>query len=262
MNGMFSPRRRCAFTLVEVLIAVGLIVVLLSLLLPALTSARSFSHREQCAENLRKIGQAVKNCLAENGDEFPFVPVQPGWQWGGVRFSAVDGSPFLDYNRPLNQCISPGDARGRATQMFCCPADRGIAGEVGDIGTGRRTACRSFGTSYRANPALFDARLAGLPDEARGLRRAEITTSPARLLVMGDAMWYEVAENTGRTADWHGEGAKANLLFLDGSVRFREVLPRGVVGPVMFDPIPTHAMPAAGVDGSTGGVRLRNDPAP
>ncbi len=40
-------------------------------------------------------------------------------------------------------------------EIFSCPADRGITDEYGEVGTGRRTAYRSFGTSYRANSLLF-----------------------------------------------------------------------------------------------------------
>jgi prepilin-type processing-associated H-X9-DG protein len=151
----------------------------------------------------------------------------------------MDESPFLDMSRPLSRWMSPSRVTGPEAAGFCCPADRGITGEASEFGTGRRTACRSFGTSYRGNAPLFDARLAGITDEPRGIRREEITATPSRLLVIGDAGWYENAEATGRNADWHGRPGYANLLFLDGSVRFREVLPRGQGGPVVFDPIPS-----------------------
>jgi prepilin-type processing-associated H-X9-DG protein len=53
---------------------------------------------------------------------------------------------------------------------------------------------------------------------------------------MGDPVWYERAEETGRSADWHGVAGAGNLLFMDGSVRFQPVRPRTVAGPIVFDP--------------------------
>jgi prepilin-type processing-associated H-X9-DG protein len=54
---------------------------------------------------------------------------------------------------------------------------------------------------------------------------------------MGDPVWYEVRESTGRVATWHGSPDAGNLLFLDGSVRFVPVEPRPEVGAAVFDPL-------------------------
>jgi prepilin-type processing-associated H-X9-DG protein len=67
---------------------------------------------------------------------------------------------------------------------------------------------------------------------------------------MGDPVWYEVAEETGRKADWHGQPNAGNLLFLDGSVRFLTVRPRRIVGPILFDPAPVGSPLAAPRPGS------------
>lgn len=239
-RGMPAQRHTRAFSLIELIAAIILISILLALFIPAMHLARSVSQREQCAENLARLGSALHHYLEDNNHQFPTVLDQPSWRYGGVRFSAADGTPFLDTNRPLNQFLIYHHA---AANAFCCPADIGITGEIPEIGTGTRSACRAFGTSYRANPSLFDSRIAGIPGKGRGLYRNEIITAPSRMLVLGDAIWYEVAESTGRNANWHQQPDTGNILFLDNSVRFQSVNPRGISGPVVLDPFPSAIQP-------------------
>jgi prepilin-type N-terminal cleavage/methylation domain-containing protein/prepilin-type processing-associated H-X9-DG protein len=59
------------FTLVEVLVVIGIIGLLMAMLLPALEVAREHANTAKCATNLRSIGQALALYTNENHGVFP-----------------------------------------------------------------------------------------------------------------------------------------------------------------------------------------------
>jgi prepilin-type N-terminal cleavage/methylation domain-containing protein len=109
-------RKRSAFTLVELLVVIGIIAVLIAILLPALNKAREQAQAVQCSSNLRQLGQAMNLYINANKQYFPKVfdfqqlgvnPDQTQWNWLAALLPHMAQnyqSVTADVHRTVNFC--------------------------------------------------------------------------------------------------------------------------------------------------------------
>jgi prepilin-type N-terminal cleavage/methylation domain-containing protein len=112
--------RRKAFTLVELLVVIGIIALLISILLPALSKARESANRTACLSNVKQITLAFIMYTGENKGSFPFCALaatpqlSEDWVWwtkSAIPYIGEHGiGPYLK--------LSPDNYK-----VLICPSD-------------------------------------------------------------------------------------------------------------------------------------------
>ncbi len=234
--------RQKAFTLIELLVVVAIIALLLSIIMPALRSAKSLAQRTVCASNLRQWSLMVKFYLDDNGNIFPDAGgTGGGWshgQWWIQRFKV--------YNDDL--------------KVLLCPTT-GLEGDIptsDGFGMGPSRADQSWGSadrpripplrwtwaSYAPNAWIMDPRYGtwgapvsgGIDPEDLCWGRLDKVPGPYQVPLFADSRWVDVwpdHTDVPNDQEWGGSGGDGymqtvtltrhgkmtNVVFMDNSSR-------------------------------------------
>jgi len=144
-------RRRKGFTLVELLVVIGIIALLIAILMPALSRAKEQANWIKCLSNMRQLGQAFTMYTNNNKGRFP-LPAVTGQKEDWIFWE--DMPVGANVNRRLSDsAIAPYLGASVSPEIFRCPSD--------DINA--RRAGSNYRFSYSANYLILRLPASGWP---------------------------------------------------------------------------------------------------
>ncbi len=134
---MYSRRvSRPGFTLVELLVVIGIIALLVSILLPALNKANEDARRVRCLSNQRQLVMAWQMYASDNkghivGANTPAYPQSPWWYWAaaGNTLETLSNGKLWPYVKNYDVYRCPND---RVMYTHTYSINGYLAGENGD----------------------------------------------------------------------------------------------------------------------------------
>ena len=121
MSYRAAPSRFAAFTLVELLVVIGIIAVLMAILLPVLAKARAQANRTVCLSNIRQLGTAILMYCNDNKGWFPTCAY-----WDSLAYKPYpeDWVHWQSNRNLMDSAVAKHVGRdGKLKELLRCPAD-------------------------------------------------------------------------------------------------------------------------------------------
>jgi prepilin-type processing-associated H-X9-DG protein/prepilin-type N-terminal cleavage/methylation domain-containing protein len=235
-----NPIRR-AFTLVELIVVIGIIAVLMALLMPAFRVARDSAHTMLCASNLKQMGIAMNAYKLDH----EFYPGHCGWSQAGnpVAIWPVRLRPYLASNRTMFYCPSRDEVFqwhlviGPPGGIYATQQDTGWGYQLGELMLNVYTFPSTYGYNDWGTlgwTVASDNRQKGLGGDIGQSRgpttpiieiTATAVTNPSEMVAIADntpdGSWdYNVDPTTPTEYPGNIHNQGGNFLFADGHVQW------------------------------------------
>lgn len=237
-------QRARGVSLLELLVALGIVSILFGLILPAVHSAREAARRAQCSNNLRQLAAGVLRYV-DNNNLFPigsFMMNPPGNPQGGpgsgshehsflIRvlpyveqislFSAFNSN--LHYTLPANTTVL-----SFGFPLLWCPSDSSVSMTSQSLSLSGPLQLRH--TSYRANSGTWSTPCriqdSSSPDFLEALNQANgivyyysrtslanITDGTSRTMLLGEGAFGKLSEADQHAWHWWASGNYADTMY-------------------------------------------------
>lgn len=231
------------FTLIEILVTIGIIGVLVAILIPVLAGGRSTAQRTASLANLRSIGQLVHAYTEQYNETYPWatggingcdIPMQflPVWQM--ARLWPVAMHEVIPPRELAPIVLSPGARREGPGQ---------------DCG---QPPSYEYSASFLARPEAWDGRATASDALLRGVTIGMVTYPSGKVLMWDWELPYknETPRKSGPDLD-----EPTPMLFVDGHGKART--PSQATAPTP-NPFPDAFAPTARLHNTPDGVRGRD----
>jgi prepilin-type N-terminal cleavage/methylation domain-containing protein/prepilin-type processing-associated H-X9-DG protein len=246
----FEKKRFSAFTLIELLVVISIIAVLISVLLPALSSALLQARKIKDQANMKSLGALAQTYASE--DPLGIIgPIHPEarnfWYEGYAEYGGGPGTmTFMNWGeefdprtRPFNRLlygprgVTANTAAGDkgVFQAFQCPGNELGWQEWPGWGSDDRETetpyYKANGTAFRMNNVPYDS-----PHVMSGIYARPVTRIPDTSQTIGfmeSRVFETVATNDvygnldhGELTSYHGRTGFFNVIYCDGHAAFMD----------------------------------------
>lgn len=221
-------KKKTGFTLVELLVVVAIIAVLVSILLPALNTARRMAKTIACKTNLRQLGVAMLSYCYDNNDYFTYhehdgSDSQP---YGVAWWHKLDIGHYAPTNLPSNAANTTRKYTVGKRSLYICPEGTlkfdglgGTGGYWGDV--------KGYFPCYTINDIISGGywshstltqyrRLSGITEPTKSMMIAD--RALAYGITMGKEAFYVFSENSVVGIGYPHPHKRSCMVFADGHV--------------------------------------------